>query len=44
VQQPGGDLVSLRMWAMKLPRDAGLAYYAVVLRDRSREVYILCGN
>ncbi|MCP5279413.1 MAG: sigma-54-dependent Fis family transcriptional regulator [Thiobacillus sp.] len=38
VQQPGGDLVSLRMWAMKLPRDAGLAYYAVVLRDRSREV------
>jgi DNA-binding NtrC family response regulator len=38
VRQPDGELVPLRMWAMKLPRDAGLAYYAVVLRDRSREV------
>lgn len=38
VQRPDGVLVPLRMWAMVLP--AGLAYCAVVLRDRTREVQL----
>ncbi len=38
VQRPDGELIPLRMWAMQLPSDAGLASYAVVLRDRSQEV------
>jgi two-component system response regulator HydG len=38
VQRPDGELIPLRMWAMQLPSDAGLACYAVVLRDRSQEV------
>ncbi|MCP5277674.1 MAG: sigma 54-interacting transcriptional regulator [Thiobacillus sp.] len=37
VQRPDGELLPLRMWAMALPSDAGLAYFAVVLRDRSEE-------
>lgn len=38
VQRPDGELIPLRMWAMRLPADADLAHYAVILRDRSQEV------
>jgi DNA-binding NtrC family response regulator len=38
VQRPDGELVPLRMWAMRLPSDSGMAHYAVILRDRSQEV------
>lgn len=38
VQRPDGELLPLRMWAMRLPSDADPAYYAVILRDRSQEV------
>ena len=40
VQRPDGELLPLRMWAMRLPEETGLAYYAVVLRDRSQEVQL----
>lgn len=40
VQRPEGDLVSLRMWAIRLPTDAGFAQYAVVLRDRTQEIQL----
>ena len=38
VQRPDGILIPLRMWAMIL--DQPLAYCAVVLRDRTREVQL----
>ncbi|TAN72147.1 MAG: PAS domain-containing protein [Gallionella sp.] len=38
VQRPDGILIPLRMWAMIL--DEPLAYCAVVLRDRTREVQL----
>ena len=40
VQRPDGTLVPLRMWAMVLPSFEQLAYCAVVLRDRTREVQL----
>lgn len=40
VRRPDGVLTPLRMWAMLLPSDEPLAYYAVVLRDRTREVQL----
>ena len=40
VQRPDGTLVLLRMWAMVLPSFEQLAYCAVVLRDRTREVQL----
>ncbi len=43
LKRPDGTLVPLRMWAMLLPRESpgdSLAYYAVVLRDRAREVQL----
>ncbi len=32
-----GSMTFLRIWAIKLPTSESLAYYAVVLRDRTRE-------
>ena len=40
VQRPDGELLPLRMWAMRLPAETGLAHYAVILRDRSQEVQL----
>lgn len=40
VQRPDGTLIPLRMWAMVLPSDERLAYYAVVLRDRTHEMQL----
>ncbi|OGS98217.1 MAG: sigma-54-dependent Fis family transcriptional regulator [Gallionellales bacterium RIFCSPLOWO2_12_FULL_59_22] len=40
VQRPDGELIPLRMWAMVLPSEEQLAYCAVVLRDRSREMQL----
>ncbi|MBK6744253.1 MAG: sigma 54-interacting transcriptional regulator [Hydrogenophilales bacterium] len=38
VARPDGEPLPLRMWAMRLTAEAGLAHYAVILRDRSQEV------